>query len=117
MQTQLGNAEEIETDKREITSMDKIKPKVKYILEKYPETKGDDILLVWRYYREFYSDKIRFSFRQFRNLLELPAMESITRNRRFIQKPMSDGGELRPTKRTQRKRLRRENLLRQYSRK
>lgn len=92
-----------------IKSINKINQRTEFILKKYPETKGDDTLLIWRYMREFHYDKIRISFKAFKNLLELPAFESITRARRKIQET-----ELQPKERTRNKRKLREIIFRGY---
>lgn len=115
IQAKIGDDGELIQDVQNIKSLNKITVRVRDILAKYPETRGDDVLLVWRFYREYYSHKIRFSFKQFKDLLEIPAMESITRARRSIQKPSNpDAGEFKPSEKKRRKRVRREGVMRQY---
>jgi hypothetical protein len=94
-----------------ISSLLKIQDRVRYILIKHPEAKGDDVLLIWRYLRFFHYKQIKISFPEFKALLTLPAFESITRARRKLQeKDLS----LRPTEKTQRKRRYRCMVMKEY---
>ena len=87
----------------------RIEDLVEDLLEKYPQAKGDDNILIWRFCRNFTG--VRISFSQFKQLLNAPAFESITRARRKVQKRRDD---LRPTKRVVRKRQVNEEACRQY---
>jgi len=79
------------------------------LLTKYPQARGDDMILLWRFYRNF--SGIRIQFGQFKQLLNAPSAESITRARRKVQEKRED---LRPTKRVLRKRRINEEACRQY---
>lgn len=106
MQTKLiGDSEKEEMDV--IAKLKKIKHKVRYILEKYPDTRGDDVLLLFRYYRIFEPDRVTFKMSDFKALFNMTSPESIRRVRQKIQ----EGGELLPTERTVLKRRRREQQI------
>lgn len=92
-----------------IPTLKKVKERVRYILEKYPPTRGNDMILLWRYYREYESDKLNLSFRKFKDMLRATSMETIRRSRQKIQ----EGGEFLPTEKTVRKRRRREGIIRE----
>lgn len=62
-----------------------IEARVKEILAKYPQAKGDDMILIWRYCQLHSS--IKLSFAKFSDLLLSVSFESITRARRKIQEP------------------------------
>jgi hypothetical protein len=79
----------------------RIKDKVKDILERYPQTKGDDLQLTWRYYMEY--TEVRLSFQTFKALLLCPAPETLSRRRRELQ---HEYPALMPTERVRRKRIR-----------
>lgn len=90
-----------------------IEKRVKSILEQYPQARGDDVLLQWRYLRDF--TPVRLSFSTFKQLLFIPSPESITRARRKIQ--AQEGNiHLRPTKRVRHKREGLEGANRAYYR-
>jgi uncharacterized protein (DUF58 family) len=78
-----------------------IEKRVKLILEEYPPSRGDDVLLQYRYLRAF--TPVRLSFHAFKQLLFIPSPESITRARRKIQAQEANA-HLRPTKRVRHKR-------------
>jgi hypothetical protein len=87
----------------------RIKDKVKQILEDYPQCRGDDLQLVWRYYTQYTG--IRMKFSMFRELLLAPAPETLSRRRRELQ---HEYPELQPTKRTRHKRERNAEAHRNY---
>jgi hypothetical protein len=62
---------------------EKVKDRVAYILTQYPQTRGDDLQLVWRYYQLYTNVRIKFS--DFKALLMCPAPETISRRRRELQ--------------------------------
>jgi hypothetical protein len=97
-----------EMEAKTIPTMKKVKERVRYILEEHPSARGNDMILLWRYYREFESDKIKLSFRKFKDLMRATSMETIRRTRQKIQ----EGGELLPTDKTVLKRRRREEIIR-----
>lgn len=76
-----------------------IESRVKQILIDYPPTKGDDLLLVYRYWQRHANIKI--SFRNFKDLFYAPSTETICRSRRRVQ---AKDPSLKPTKRVVRKR-------------
>lgn len=88
-----------------------IEKRVKQILEIYPQTRGDDVLLHYRYLRDF--TPVRLSFATFKQLLYIPSPESITRARRKIQASEANA-HLRPTKRVRHKREGLEGANRAY---
>ena len=90
-----------------IKDLKRTKEKVKYILETYPQSRGSDTLLIWKFLRTFYP-YVRISFHQFQDLLTLPAFETLTRCRRVIQ---NKDGLFKPTERVCRKRKRREEII------
>ena len=91
-----------------IPHMKRVKDRVRYILEEFPSAKGNDMLLIWRYYQTFESDRIRISFTEFKDLMRATSMETIRRTRQRIQ----EAGEYLPTDRTILKRRRREEIIR-----
>lgn len=93
-----------------IKTMKKVKQKVKFLLEKYPETKGDDRLLIYRFYKVF-EDNVLIKPRYFEALMRATSYETITRARRKIQ----ENGELLPTDRTISKRRLRERIIHEAS--
>lgn len=62
---------------------EKVKDRVKHIITEYPQTKGDDLQLVWRYYQVYTNVRIKFSV--FKDLLMCPSPETIRRRRQEIQ--------------------------------
>jgi len=91
-----------------IPHMKRVKDRVKYILQMFPPAKGNDMLLIWRYYQVFEPDKIRISFTEFKDMMRATSMETIRRTRQKIQ----EAGEFLPTDRTILKRRRREEIIR-----
>ena len=89
-------------------TMKKVKERVRYILEKHPSARGNDMILLWRYYREFEPDKIKLTFKKFQDMMRATSMETIRRSRQKIQ----ESGELLPTDKTVLKRRRREQIIR-----
>ena len=63
----------------------KVKDRVAWLLKRYPQTKGDDLQLVWRYYQHYTNIRIKFS--DFKELLMSPAPETIRRRRQELQQP------------------------------
>ena len=92
-----------------IKNKETIENRVQFILENYPQTKGDDVLLIYRYLR-YYTD-VRLSFQTFKQLFTIPAFESITRARRHVQRQYP---ALLPTKRVRHKREVLQELNRAY---
>jgi hypothetical protein len=90
-----------------ISDLKTVKHKVRFILEKYPSSKGDDVILLFYYYKHF-GNGVNFKFKDFKQLLSMTSPESIRRTRQKIQ----EAGELLPTERTVRKRRRREEIIR-----
>jgi len=88
-----------------------IEARVKLILEQVPQTKGDDVLLIYHYLRRH--SQVKLSFHQFKDLFFCVAFESITRARRRIQKLNPN---LKPTKRVIHKRDNLEAANRAYYR-
>jgi len=88
----------------------RVKDKVKDILKTWPSTRGDDVLLVYRYLRRYHPD-VRLSAAQFEALLFIPSFETITRRRREVQIEYPD---LRPTDRVTGKRKRNERATSNY---
>lgn len=60
----------------------KLKSKVVYALDKYPSTKGRDILLIYYIWRDFYG--VRIEFNKFEELLSLVSPYNIQRCRQLI---------------------------------
>lgn len=101
------NLIDLEEAPKTIASLKKVKDRVKFILERYPQTRGDDVLLLYRYYWWFERDRAVLKPIHFKALLSLTSPESITRCRRKIQ----ETGLLTPTKETILKRRRREKVI------
>jgi hypothetical protein len=93
-----------------VARTEKVKDRVRRILQEYPPTRGDDCQLLFRYLRRYHPD-IRFSPKQFEALLYMPSPETLTRRRREIQIALPD---LRPTERTVKKRARNEHAYHGY---
>ena len=87
----------------------KVKEMVKYELEKHPETRNDDSLLIAYIYRDFFGVAKQDYFDVMVNhaLLKLPSQESITRCRRKLQETMplvyGANGEVRKIRREEEK--------------
>lgn len=102
-----------------IDSYKTIEKKVEFILEKYPQSRGDDTILIYRLLREFYP-QVKLSFKNFKDLLYIPAFDSIRRSRQALTQlenkakgiPAGRRTDLRPTKRVQKKRDRKEKGMR-----
>lgn len=90
-----------------ISDLKTVKHKVRFILEKYPPSKGNDVILLYRYYQHF-GNGVKIKAEVFEQLLAVTSPESITRARRLIQ----EGGEYLPSERVQKKRRRREQIIR-----
>lgn len=86
-----------------------VEARVKELLEEYPQCRGDDLLLVYRYYQRH--ERIRIAFGKFRDIFFATCPNTISRSRRKIQRMMP---ELKPTKRVRRKRQRNEEAHRHY---
>ena len=84
----------------------RVKDEVEQILREYPQARGDDRVLAWRYYRQF--SGIRISFQNFNALRRAPAFETISRRRRELQ---NEHPELEASERVQHKRYRREKAF------
>lgn len=104
--------EEIPSAQEMLQNKPKIEGRVRFILENYPPTRGDDVLL-YRKYLMLYTD-VRLTAREFEKFFRIPAPESISRARRKIQKPTSENPILMPTKRVKRKRAINEDGNRAY---
>lgn len=94
-----------------------IEANVREIMLSIPQTKGDDLLLIYYYWRKH--DRIRISFRQFRDLLFSTSPESIRRSRQKLQNAKDGAGnpkypELQPKEKTARKRHRSERAHSNY---
>ena len=100
----------------------KVKDRVAWILKRYPQTKGDDLLLTWQYYKHY--TNIRIKFVDFKELLMSPAPETLRRRRQELQQPEKqalENGEITlddcqylPKERTIRKRHNYRNALKAY---
>ena len=88
----------------------KVKDNVKEIYQIFPSTRGDDRLLIKRYLDRF-CPRVRLSAKQFELLRTIPSFETIRRRGQELRVQYPD---LQPTKRTQKKRYRREQAFRQY---
>jgi len=101
---------------------EKVKDRVAWLLKRYPQTKGDDLQLVWRYYKAY--TNIRIKFVDFKELLMSPAPETIRRRRQELQQIEKQGleaGEITlddcqylPKERTIKKRHNYRNALKAY---
>ena len=67
---------------------EKVKDRVAWLLTRYPQCKGDDLQLMWRYYKHY--THIRIQFSDFKELLMSPSTETIRRRRQELQKPEKD---------------------------
>ena len=101
---------------------EKVKDRVAWILKRYPQTKGDDLQLIWRYYKHYTNISIHFS--DFKELLMAPSTETIRRRRQELQSPEKQAlanGEITlddcqylPKERTLKKRHNYRNALKAY---
>jgi hypothetical protein len=97
---------------REIASLDKLEPRITRILEQHRETSGNYWALMFRYFNIYYSDKVRITVKgSYDKLFELPSPESVSRICRLV---LSKRMDLAPTAKTERKRARRKDLMREY---
>jgi hypothetical protein len=64
---------------------EKVKDRVAWLLKRYPQCKGDDLQLMWRYYQHY--TEIRITFTNFKQLLMAPSMETVRRRRQELQSP------------------------------
>jgi hypothetical protein len=78
-----------------------VEANVKAILTEVPQTRGDDLLLIYYYWRKH--DKIRIGFEKFKDLFSATCPESIRRSRQKIQADINNQ-HLRPTERVRKKR-------------
>lgn len=62
---------------------EKVKDRVKSILTQYPPCRGDDTLLIWRYWRRYCGLNIEFN--DFQQLLRATSSETIRRRRQELQ--------------------------------
>lgn len=99
----------IPTGEQMVKNKPRIEDLVKDLLIKHPQARGDDMILLWQFYRQF--SGIRIKFGQFKSLLMAPAAESITRARRKVQ---TEHPDLKPTQRVVRKRKVNEEACRDY---
>lgn len=86
-----------------------VKARVKEILIEVPQSKGDDLILIYNYWRQY--DAIRIGFKQFKDLLYATSPETIRRRRQELQ---HDDPTLRPSVRVKHKRERNEEAHRHY---
>ena len=83
-QTTLDGLDLEELENNTIKTFTKIKERVRYILEKYPQTTGHDNILHMRYFSTFPCG-VKISFKDFDALIKAPRMETIRRARQLIQ--------------------------------
>lgn len=105
-----------------VARTEKVKDRVAHLLKTYPQTKGDDLQLIWKYYQK-YTD-VRISFQNFKSLLMCPSPETIRRRRQELQQPERQAvanGEISladcqylPRERTERKRHNYKEALKHY---
>ena len=86
-----------------------VKARVKQLLIEVPQTRGDDLLLIYHYWRRH--DFIRISFARFKDLIFATSPETIRRRR---QELTHDDPTLRPTERVTHKRERNELAHKHY---
>lgn len=70
-------------EKDMLANRPKIEERVKAILSEYPQAKGDDMILIWRYCQRY--SRVRISFAKFQDLLMSVCFESIRRSRQKVQ--------------------------------
>jgi hypothetical protein len=80
---------------------ERVKDRVFEILEAHPQARGDDLLLLYYYWRRW--GKIRITFAKFEDLFQASAPETVRRRRQEI---MQEHPELKPSERVKRKRAR-----------
>lgn len=85
-----------------LAKTEKVKDRVEFILNKYPQAKGDYRILDWHYCRLFTG--VRLSFANFKKLRACPSFETIHRRYREICKEKGYA----PSERVQMKRERRQ---------
>lgn len=87
---------------------ERVKDRVEYILNKYPQAKGDYRVLDWHYCRLFTG--VRISFSDFKKLRACPSFETIHRRYREVCKEKGYA----PSQRVQMKRAMREQAHENY---
>ena len=96
---------------REISSLNRLDPQIERIIEQHHETTGNYWMLLFRFFNKYHSDKVRITVKGDYGILhDLPSPESISRVFRWVIKRHP---EL-PRPQTQRKRARRQDLMREY---
>jgi hypothetical protein len=90
-----------ELEQETINKIRKVRDRVKFILENYPSTRGNDTELQFRYYRIF-EPWLGFKIKNFEALLNATSMETIRRRR----EEFNAKGEYLPTDKTIRRRRR-----------
>ena len=98
------------TGKEMFDKTKKVKDMVEEVYIKYPSTRGDERLLVWRFLRMF-CPQVKLTFSQFEALRSIPSFETI---RRRGQELRHDKPQYQPTERVQKKRFRRSEAFRHY---
>ena len=74
-------------------TLNKMKPKVVYLLEKYPILRDDDFMLIGAVYHQFYGVEYGDSFldvMKHHKEMKLPSFESIRRTRQKVQEERLD---------------------------
>lgn len=74
-------------------TLKKMKAKVTYLLERYPELRDDDWKLIGAVYREFYGisyDDCFLDIMEDHDALKLPSFETIRRTRQKVQEERMD---------------------------
>lgn len=62
-----------------------LKTKVEIVLEKFPETRNDDVALTIKVWRVFHKEKLNFEYVKLSDLFALPREDTIKRVRAQIQ--------------------------------
>lgn len=88
----------------------RVKDEVEQILREYPSSRGDDRVLIYRYVRN-YCPQIKLSFKSFEDLFKIPSFETIRRRGQELRR---EHDELQPTEKTQKKRFRRAEAMKNY---
>lgn len=98
-------------EKMEVNTIKHIKTvraRVEDILERHPSTRGDDRILLYRYYKEYEPSLMQIKFTDFMSFLRATNPETIRRSRQKI----NEEGKFLPTDKTVAKRRRREQIIR-----
>jgi len=98
-QTMLDGIDSDELEQATINKIKLVRERVRYILEHYPSTRGNDRELCFRYYRVF-EPFVGFRIADFDVLLKMTSMETVVRRRREY----NQRGEYLPTEKKVRKR-------------